>query len=390
MKTIIYIFLTYIFSAFCLADTVSNYMIFGAVTTSHSEVKETIEEEYLEIGIVGSVRNKRHLFKVGASTKLVENNKLRTDYLYYQYDIPNTNQSIKLGQINNTLGLLNEGIFNPSVRYTILPSQVAYWTSVRGLGASVKGLMWELDGDFFKGTPFKVQASYGKPLINIEHLLTHDVVPRGLPNRGHTKFGNQFYFNGRIEGVNHSLKYSTSYLGFENEFAKNKYLLQSTLGYRYENTSLDVVLELYHLKAKIFSATDYQLPGIFDWYKGDSHGVNFHVDWFARNNLSFYLATNLLHLNSSDRYGNKGKLQEISELTGITLPPAVTYTRTQTVGVRYDITHKLRLQLEYQKTWGNYANKTTFDLNTAAAASIDSLNGESWGVTSLSLIFTTF
>lgn len=390
MKTIIYVFLIYIFSAFCLADTVSNYMIFGAVTTSHSEVKETIEKEHLEVGIVGSVRNKRHLFKVGASTKLIENNKLRTDYLYYQYDIPNTNQSVKLGQINNTLGLLNEGIFNPSVRYTILPSQVAYWTSVRGLGASVKGLMWELDGDFFKDTPFKVQVSYGKPLINIEHLLTHDVVPRGLPNRGHTKFGNQFYFNGRIEGVKHSLKYSTSYLGFKNEFANNKYLLQSTLGYRYENTSLDVVLELYHLKAKIFSATDYQLPGIFDWYKGDSHGFNFHVDWFARNGFSFYLATNLLHLNSSDRYGNKGKLQEISELTGVTLAPAVTYTRTQTLGVRYDITHKVRLQLEYQKTWGNYANKTTFDLNTAAASSIDSLNGEPWGVTSLSLIFTTF
>jgi len=365
-------------------------MVFGAITTSHSDVKETIEKEYLEVGIVGSVKNGRHSFKAGASTKLIENNKIRTDYLYYQYDIPNTTQSIKLGQINNTLGFLNEGVFNPSVRYTILPSQVAYWTSVRGLGASVKGAMWQVEGDFIEGTPYTVQVSYGKPIINIEHLLTHDVVPRGLPNRGTTKFDNQFYFTGRVEGINHSVKYSTSYLGFENEFAKNKYLLQSTLGYRYENTDIDVVLELYHLKAKIFSATDYGLPSVFDWYKGDSHGINFHFDWYAKDNLSFYLATNLLHLNSSDKYGNKGKLQEISNLTGISLPPAVTYTRTQTIGIRYDITHKLRIQLEHQKTWGNYANKSTFDLNTQATSAVESLNGESWGVTSLSFIFTTF
>lgn len=376
--------------SFSLSATETNLIAFGSKTLLDSDISEVMTDEYWELGLAGSIRKGQHSVAGAVSTKLIEDNRMRFDYLFYQYDFKESGWSTKIGQLNNTLGFISEGIFNPHVRYTVLPSQVSYWTSVRGMGASATGVMAQFNGCTSKGSAYSVQLSYGEPVMNVEHQLTHDVMPRALPYKGTTEFGKQLFLSARWESVHHSFKYSTSFLPFKNEFADNKYLWQNTLGYKYEDYDYEAVIEFYYLKADIFMGSDYGFPPEFDWYQGNSHGFTFHGDYFVKDDISVYAGLDLLYLNSQDPYGSKGGLQNIARATGAYVDPSVTYTKAQRIGIRYDISHNFRLQLEYQKTWGNYSNNSFYDVNNDTQAALGTLHGDSWDIVSLSFVFTTF
>ena len=388
MKISITLLILFSFSA---QSVESNIMAFGARTFIQSDLDDVIESDFWEIGGVGSIWQGNHSIKGGISTKLIEDNAIRFDYLYYQYDIPNTGHSIQIGQVNNSLGFLNEGVFNPHARYTVLHSQVGYWTTVRGMGASALGVLWQYHS---LDSPLTLQASIGKANFNIKNELALDVIAREIPNNmeDQIEYDPQIFLNARYEHLNHSVKYSMSHISYENPVVDGKFIRQHTLGYRYETGETDLLLELFYIKSNVIKPSDYGLPETLNWHEGNSHGMLVHFDWYASDRLSVYTALNMLYLNSNDKYGRRGKLQDIAELIGgeAVVPSDLVWTRTQTLGARYDITNNFRVQLEYQKTWGNYSNKKVFDFVNGDADSIQALNGESWDILGLSFVFTTF
>jgi len=369
----------------------SNVMAFGAKTFLDSDLPDIIETDFWEIGVVGSVWKDNHSIKGGISTKLIEDNKIRFDYLFYQYDIPDTGHSIQIGQVSNALGFLNEGVFNPHARYTILHSQVGYWTTVRGMGASALGVLWQYQS---LDSPLTIQASIGEAKFNVKNELALDVIAREIPDNmeDQIKYDPQLFFSARYENINHSVKYSMSHISYENPIVDGKFIRQHTLGYRYETGETDLLLELFYIKSDIIKPSDYTLPEILDWHGGNSHGLLAHFDWYTTNQLSVYTSFNILHLSSNDKYGRRGGLQDIAAILGneVVVPSDLVWTRTQTLGFRYDVTHNFRVQLEYQKTWGNYSNKQVFDFVNGDADSIQALNGESWDILGVSFVFTTF
>jgi hypothetical protein len=368
----------------------SNVMAFGARTFLNSDLPDIIDTDFWEIGVVGSLWDGNHSIRGGASTKLIEGNKLRFDYLFYQYDIPDTGHSIQVGQVSNALGFLNEGVFNPHARYTVLHSQVGYWTTVRGMGASALGVLWQYHS---LGSPLTLQASIGEAQFNIKNELALDVIAREIPDNmeDQIEYDPQIFLSARYEHINHSVKYAMSHVSYENPVVDGKFIRQHTLGYRYETGETDLLLELFYIKSNVIKPSDYGLPEVLNWHGGNSHGFIAHFDWYASDRLSVYTALNMLYLNSNDKYGRRGKLQDIAELIGggAVVPSDLVWTRTQTLGARYDITNNFRVQLEYQKTWGNYSNRQVFDFVNGDADSIQALGGESWDILGISFVFTT-
>lgn len=336
-----------------------------AVTTSANRFfgdSQDTSFDFSEIGLNASWRLTPRLLLSGQLLSRragdMYNGTLALDYALLDLKLAETAEhrmGLRLGRLKNPLGLYNETRDVPFTRPTIFLPQVIYFDKIRNLVLSTDGAGFYGDLDGTLGSlALTLNLGTGQALVdeNVEWTLLGTNFPGDLEAAGPTWVGSLWYAT-----EDERLRLGLSALGSAMEFrpagpwsldpgrTEVLYTLASAQ-YNHETWSLSAEYLRLPIRWKEFGPW-------FPYRKSTPEGYYLQGTYRPAPAWELTLRYEEGFADRDDRSGHR-QAAAVAALGGTT-PPFDFYARIWTLGLRWDITPRLMVRLDYQRHQGTYA-----------------------------------